>query len=255
MRRRGGSNTMSAADNLGSVLFMAIYLAVIWFVLARAARRGLVKGCAGRLWIFLAYLLLGLGDLFHLGLRVGIFFLGLDPEAPAPSLALGWGYIVTAVTMTYFYIALFHAWNSFYGKERVPAARRRGWGVALYAALLAKAALVALPLNAWFGGDPSAALGFDFRIVSALPTYFVGGAAIYLFLRDARGSGASDRAHRAASLWYLVSFGAYSLTRFLVSAWTTAGLFMIPKTLAYLAALYHHSRAVLAPPETLGENL
>ena len=88
----------------------------------------------------LAALILGLGDAFHLVPRVLNYFLNADLTA-----ALGVGKLITSVTMTVFYVLLYHIWVRYY---HVQKSGNTVFAVWLLAAL--RIALCLFPQNGWF---------------------------------------------------------------------------------------------------------
>ena len=213
-------------------------------------------------WTFLAYFLLGFGDIFHLGLRIIIFFAGWGPDDHLTNLLMGWGYILTGVTMTYFYIAIFHAWSKVYGEKHSTPSKVKLYMAIEYIAFLVRLFLVSLPYNRWYGGDATVDFGFDFRIISAIPIYVIGLLTVFLLFTSSKKemSASSEidpelnRANFYAAIWYMVSFATYSVTTFLVAIYPLTGLFMIPKTIAYLFAFYNHYKGILNKEELEGAN-
>jgi hypothetical protein len=250
---------MQFQDNLGSIIFIIIYLSIIWFFLIKLILQNYQKFKARTKewkWIFVAYFLLGFGDLFHLGFRIYIFFAGLGPDTHFTNLTIGMGYIISGITMTYFYIAIFHAWISMYGKQFSDPKKIRIYTIILYLAFITRLGLMTLPFNHWYEGDATIDFGFDFRIITSLPIYVIGILSVYLLYRDSKAklktqsSNASgkDKANLNASIWYVISYISYSITMFFVSFIPLTGLFMIPKTIAYLVAFYFHYRYILNQP-------
>ena len=54
-----------------------------------------------------------------------------------------------------------------------------------------------------------------------------------------------NKGNYKASLWFAVSFICYTITLVTVVYISLTGLFMIPKTIAYLIALYYHYKYLL----------
>jgi hypothetical protein len=48
-----------------------------------------------------------------------------------------------------------------------------------------------------------------------------------------------------AAIWFLVSYATYSVTLFLVAIYPLTGMFMIPKTIAYVIAFFYHYKNLL----------
>ncbi|MHA1583900.1 MAG: hypothetical protein ACTSWL_01475 [Promethearchaeota archaeon] len=246
-------------DNWGSIIFIVFYLGTIWSFLIQILHKNPLKSKFKNRdsvwkWIFLSYFLLGFGDIFHLGFRIIIFLgkIGLDSSFAKSTMAFG--YIATGITMTYFYIALVHAWVKMYGKEYANSNQIKIYYLIAYFAFATRLILMLLPYNHWYDGDATVDLGFNFRIITSSPLYIIGGLIIYLYWKSTipeRKKQEStidkdrNKANFNAMIWYIVSYICYSLTIFLVSLNSLMGLFMIPKTIAYLIAFYYHYKYIL----------
>lgn len=249
---------MIMQDNLGSISFMISYLVIIWIFLIKLIIKNGSKGAFKKRnlawkWIFLAYFLLAFGDMFHLGFRIYNYFAGLSVGNSFYMISLGLGYIISGLTMTYFYIAIFHAWVFIYRKNHSTSNKIKIITVTLYVAFLFRVILTLLPYNHWFEGDGAVDFGFDFRLISSIPIYIIGIISVGLLFKDSlselRESTGIDyqlnRSNFIASIWYIISFITYSITIFFVAIFPLTGLFMIPKTIAYLVAFYYHYKFLL----------
>ncbi|MFX1357281.1 MAG: hypothetical protein ACFFA8_08330 [Promethearchaeota archaeon] len=245
---------MQMQDNMGSIVFILAYLIIIWiFLLKLLIQRKFKNKDKAWKWTFMAYFLLGFGDLFHLGFRIYVFFAGLAPDDPFTDLAIGSGYIISGLTMTYFYIAIFHSWVFIYGEKYSTPSKIKNFTIILYSAFLIRIILIFLPFNHWFEGDATVDFGFDFRIITAIPIYVIGIISVYLLFRDSRSernefTGINidrNRGNFMASIWFVISYISYSFTLFLVAIIPLTGLFMIPKTIAYLVAFFYHYKNML----------
>jgi hypothetical protein len=249
---------MLMQDNMGSIGFMIFYLVIIWIFLIKLiiqnAKNGRIKNKSNAWkWIFAAYFLLGFGDLFHLGFRIYNYFAGLTVGDPFYMITLGLGYVISGLTMTYFYVAIFHAWGSTYGETYSTSSKIKMFTIILYLAFLLRVILMLLPYNHWFEGDGTIDFGFDFRWITAIPIYIVGIISVYLLFKDSKSEmkenkGIDPQVNRGnfyASIWYLVSYVSYSITLFFVAIFPLTGLFMIPKTIAYLVAFFYHYKTML----------
>jgi len=204
-------------------------------------------------WIFLAYFLLGFGDLFHLGFRIYIFFSGLGPDEFFTNMTIGSGYVISGLTMTYFYIAIFHAWAEIYGVKYSTHSKIKLYLVILYLAFILRVVLMFLPYNRWFEGNATVDFGFDFRIITAIPIYIIGIISVFLLFKSSKAElknpsnigSEVDKANYKASIWFIVSYISYSITLLLVAIIPLTGLFMIPKTVAYLVAFIYHYKNIL----------
>ncbi len=158
--------------------------------------------------------------------------------------------------MTYFYIALMHAWKEMYGKTEKYARYKtvKLLLVIQYIAFIVRVVLVSLPQNRWLEGDATVDYGFDFRIISAIPIYVIGLTTVAMLFKASIAEKKNpsedidaerNRGMFMAAIWYVVSYATYSVTTFLVAIYPLTGMFMIPKTIAYLVALYYHYTTML----------
>lgn len=92
-----------------------------------------------------AVLILGCGDAFHLIPRVLNYFSDADFTA-----GLGFGKLVTSLTMTVFYLLLYRLWLRLYGERESKA-----WSYAVYALAFLRAVLCLLPQNRWLSNESS----------------------------------------------------------------------------------------------------
>ena len=249
---------MLMQDNMGSISFMIFYLVIIWIFLIKLIIQNVKDGKYKKRnstwkWIFAAYFLLGFGDLFHLGFRIFNYFAGLSEGDSFYMITLGLGYIISGLTMTYFYIAIFHAWSSTYGKIYSTPPKVKIFTIILYLAFIFRVVLILLPYNHWFEGDGRIDFGFDFRWITAIPIYIIGILSVFLLFKDSKSEmkekkGVDPQINRGnfhASIWFVVSYVSYSITLFLVANYPLTGLFMIPKTIAYLVAFFYHYKTPL----------
>ncbi|MFX0148321.1 MAG: hypothetical protein ACFE8E_11330 [Candidatus Hodarchaeota archaeon] len=249
---------MPMEDNWGTISFLIFYLAFIWIFLALAIIKGLRSHTLNQKssvwkWTFLSYFFLAFGDVFHLGFRIFLFLAEVPLESELFKLLLGIGYVVTGVTMTYFYIALLHAWSKLYGEKYSSPSKIKLYLGISYVAFITRIILILLPYNHWFDYIPPLDFGFDFRIITSIPLYVIGFITVGLLFKDSKAeknefTGINiniNKANYMASIWFIVSFACYSITLFGVVYISLLGLFMIPKTVAYLVALYYHYKYLL----------
>ncbi len=252
---------MEYEDFFWVIIFIFVYFAIILSVLIKLFIVNLretswKKQKPSWKWIFFAYFILAFGDMAHLGLRVVIYFSGIDQTGIFADFLLGLGYIASGVTMTYFYIAVLHALIDIYG-DRYSASYNKKFTIIAYAGFILRIALISAPYNHWFDGigmDVSAVdFGFDFRILSAVPIFIVGIAAIiYLYkavnneISNPTGIAPEINAGMSgAARWYIASYICYGIAVFFIAAYPAVGFLYIPKTIAYLMALYWHYKTLL----------
>ncbi|MCM1305452.1 MAG: hypothetical protein NC306_15320 [Butyrivibrio sp.] len=164
--------------------------------------------------------ILGMGDAFHLLPRAyALCTTGLDHFTAA----LGIGKLVTSVTMTIFYVLLYHIWRIRY---RVQGGNILTVCVCLLAA--ARIILCLFPQNRWTSADAPLAWG----IYRNIPFAALGLLIIVLFFKKA--SETDDRGFRFMWLAIVLSFGFYIPVVLFADAFPMIGMLMIPKTCAYV---------------------
>ena len=165
-------------------------------------------------------LVLGIGDAFHLIPRVyALNTTGVDANAAL----LGIGKLITSVTMTAFYVLLYHIARNRY---EIPGKR---WMTALvYALAAARVALCLFPQNAW----SSVNAPLEWGIYRNIPFALLGILIIALFGVMARKTG--DKPFRFMALAVTLSFAFYVPVVLFADAYPLIGMLMIPKTLAYV---------------------
>lgn len=199
-------------------LFDAVYL-----VLVIAIGILMIQGSRGvrqfRLFGYMA-VVLGAGDAFHLVPRaLALCTTGLEHY----TVPLGLGKWITSVTMTIFYVLLYHVWRQRYG-----ISGRSGLTAAVYLLAGARIALCMMPQNQWLSADAPLSWG----IWRNIPFALLGLVVIVLFYRSARERG--DQAFRWMWLTIVLSFGCYLPVVLWADAVPMIGMLMIPKTCAYI---------------------
>lgn len=167
-------------------------------------------------------IVLGAGDAFHLVPRaVALCTTGLESYTAA----LGFGKLVTSITMTVFYVILYHIWLLRYGKkERLLTA-------SVYAIAAIRIILCLMPQNDWLSAAPPLSWG----IYRNIPFIILGIMMIVLFYREAKVN--SDRSFRWMWLAITLSFACYIPVVLFSDAVPVTGMLMIPKTCAYVWAV------------------
>jgi hypothetical protein len=208
----------SHVQAIAETVFDAFYLTTVTIMGISMIRRG----GAGSQYMLLGWmaLVLGGGDSFHLVSRVyALWTTGIEANAAA----LGFGKLVTSITMTFFYLMLYTVW-----KRRYATSETRLLNASVYALAVARIALSLFPQNEWFVPNPSLAWG----IYRNIPFFLMGLIILVLYLRGA-GSSPNDR-FRFMWLAIALSFAFYAPVVLFASAVPPIGSLMIPKTLAYL---------------------
>lgn len=137
--------------------------------------------------------------------------------------ALGAGKFITSITMTIFYILLYHVWCARYG---IQGRNRTTAAVYLLAGL--RILLCLFPQNAWL----SASAPLSWGIYRNIPFALLGLLIIVLFFQSAREH--RDTAFRWMWLTIVLSFGFYIPVVLWADAIPLIGMLMIPKTCAYV---------------------
>jgi hypothetical protein len=167
-------------------------------------------------------LILGFGDAFHLVPRViGLNTTGLENYTEA----LGFGKLVTSITMTVFYVLLYHVWRLRY---RYEGAGKKALTLSVYALAIARIALCVFPQNRWLYADSPLSWG----IYRNIPFTILGIIIIAIFFRMAKKN--NDRQFKF--LWFAVvlSFAFYIPVVLWADVIPLIGMLMLPKTCAYV---------------------
>lgn len=163
---------------------------------------------------------LGVGDAFHLVPRAyALCTTGLNSYVAA----LGIGKLITSITMTFFYVLLYHVYRLRYGIQG-----KNGLTAAVYGLAAVRILLCALPQNAW----TSVNAPLSFSIYRNIPFALLGILVIVLFYRSAREH--NDHAFRHMWLTIVLSFAFYIPVVLFADTIPWVGVLMIPKTCAYV---------------------
>jgi hypothetical protein len=163
-------------------------------------------------------IILGCGDAFHLVPRM--YALLTDGIANHVSV-LGFGKMITSITMTIFYVFLFHIWKIRYSQTSALT-------VIVYILAVTRIVLCLLPQNMWLSADAPLIWG----IYRNIPFVILGIIVIVVFFRDARFN--NDRVFRFMWLAILLSFAFYIPVVLWADSIPIIGMLMIPKTCAYV---------------------
>lgn len=200
-------------ETIFDVLYLCTVITLGIMMIAKAQGRGEI-----RLFGIMA-VVLGCGDAFHLVPRA--YALCTDGLA-AHAASLGFGKFVTSITMTVFYVILYHIWQKRYHKQS------KGLTAAVYALAAVRIVLCLMPQNDWLSADAPLSWG----IARNIPFAVLGLLIILLFFREA--SRAKDKTFRFMWLAVTLSFLFYIPVVLFSSAFPLVGVLMIPKTLAYV---------------------
>jgi hypothetical protein len=145
-----------------------------------------------------------------------------DGTANHPA-SLGFGKLVTSITMTVFYVLLFHVWQARYKKPIVTRL-----AAVVYALAVVRVGLCLFPQNMWLSADAPLSWG----IYRNLPFAALGVLIIVLFYREARQN--NDRAFGYMWLAIALSFAFYIPVVLFADMFPMIGMLMLPKTCAYV---------------------
>ncbi len=164
--------------------------------------------------------LLGSGDAFHLVPRaLALCTTGLENF----TVQLGLGKWITSVTMTIFYVVLYHIWRERYkikGKNIITAA--------IYVLAGLRIVLCMMPQNKWLSSDAPLSWG----IYRNIPFSLMGLIIIVLFYKCAKNN--NDQYFRWMWLTIVLSFAFYIPVVLWADVVPMIGMLMIPKTCAYV---------------------
>lgn len=202
-------------------LFDIVYLSLV-IIVGILMIRGSKGNRQFRLFGWMA-VILGSGDAFHLVPRaVALCTTGLENY----TVALGLGKCVTSITMTIFYVLLYHVW-----RQRYQVAGHGGLTAAVYGLAGLRIVLCLMPQNQWLRADAPLSWG----IYRNIPFALLGLLAIVLFYQAAKKH--QDRAFRWMWLTIVLSFAFYIPVVLWADVVPAVGMLMIPKTCAYVWAV------------------
>ena len=168
-----------------------------------------------------AALVLGLGDSFHLVPRVLNYFIDKDF-----TWYLGFGKLVTSITMTIFYILVFLLYKSVYNKDDKST---KTVGITIYILAALRIVLCLAPGNNWFTGEGSMLWG----VIRNLPFIVIGGIVVYLYVKVRK----EDKYLGRLWLYTTLSFLFYIPVAIFAPLLPILGMLMLPKTVCYILML------------------
>lgn len=168
-------------------------------------------------------IVLGLGDAFHLVPRVIAYMTtGLSHYTSI----LGFGKMITSITMTIFYVILYYVWRLRYNVQG-----KNNYTIAVFTLAIVRIALCLLPQNEWLTAKPPIIWG----IYRNIPFALLGLLIIVLFYTSAKEN--NDKAFKWMWLTIVFSFAFYIPVTLWAEAIPMIGMLMIPKTCAYVWAV------------------
>ncbi len=196
-------------------VFCAAYLLAT--VILGAVMIKTAKGDKQRVRFGLLTLVLVCGDAFHLVPRIYGAVTGTTDELFA---ALGFGTLITSITMTVFYVLLWEFW-----RKRTDTRHGRT-SIVLYAVAACRVVLCLFPQNDWFSADAPLSWG----IYRNIPFVILGGIVVWRLFQDR----SSDKHFKRAWLAVMLSFLFYLPVVLFADALPVIGMLMIPKTVCYV---------------------
>jgi hypothetical protein len=191
-------------------LIAALIISLILFANTSAGSPRMLAGIMG--------LVLVIGDAFHLIPRVMTVLTKREEQLRK---ALGYGKLITSITMTLFYLLLWHIGSVLF----VPNIST-GWNYLLYSLAIIRIVLCLLPQNKWQERYPPVSWG----IIRNLPFFLIGViTAIMFFINRFE--------HIGLSLMWLaiaLSFLFYLPVVLWANKNPKLGMLMLPKTCAYI---------------------
>lgn len=167
---------------------------------------------------------LGCGDAFHLVPRViALCTTGLENY----TVSLGIGKLITSVTMTAFYVMMYHFWKMHYNVDN-----NKNITIAVYVLAALRIILCFFPQNAWTSADAPLSWG----VYRNIPFFILGIIVILLFFKSAREK--SDTDFKNMWLAILLSFAFYIPVVLWAHIHPMIGMLMLPKTCMYLWAVF-----------------
>lgn len=201
---------------IGETVFDALYLCSVTLIGIYMIRNA--RGQKQYVLFGIMAVTLGCGDAFHLIPRAyALLTTGLEANAAA----LGVGKFITSITMTIFYVILYHIY-----RYRYKITGQKGIAYSIYVLAILRIILCLFPQNEWLSYHSSFAWG----IYRNFPFALLGLIILVLYYRAARNDGAFRW------MWFAIvlSFGFYIPVVLWAETIPVIGALMIPKTLAYV---------------------
>ncbi len=197
-------------------IFDVLYLFIASFIglyLLFTSNGNSVRILAGAMALVLAG-----GDAFHLIPRIYVIFTSREEIFRR---ALGRGKQITSVTMTFFYLMLWHIALALYDLNFISV-----WTFVLYGLAFVRIVLCVLPQNRWIDRYPPISWG----IYRNIPFFIMGLVIAFEFFQNRN----VIPAFSLAWLDILLSFGFYLPVVLYANKNPKMGMLMLPKTLMYV---------------------
>lgn len=203
---------------IGEAVFCIIYL--LFGYAAGAAMLIHANGIDVKIVLVMLTLVLAGGDSFHLVPRIINAF---QDKFEKYEFWAGLGLMISSITMTIFYILLYHACRLLGEPDRVTDTFECMYIVLCIFAII-RIICCLFPQNNWFHKEGNA----KWSMIRNVPFIFVGIIAVY-------GCLAVGQIGMAIAI--IISFGCYLPVVFLAKKKPMIGMLMIPKTMAYMCII------------------
>ena len=202
----------------GESTFDIIYLlfAIISGIVILANRRDSIGKLMGS-----AALILGCGDAFHLVPRVLNYFIESDFTA-----WLGFGKLVTSITMTFFYMLIFFLHTKLFTWEE---GKKKSMAICLWLLTACRIFICFLPGNHWLTGEGSVLWG----CLRNIPFIAIGLLIVIIYFKTRR----ENPLFKRVWLYVSLSFLFYIPVAVFASLLPLLGMLMLPKTVCYMLML------------------
>lgn len=203
--------------------FYVLYLALV-LILGTIM---IIKNKNKKEWLLigLGFVLLGLGDAFHLIPRaIGIIKGTIDNPDKELNKYLGLGKLMTSLTMTFFYLLFYHFLFKRFNKER-----NKYVDLIIYLLVLIRIVLCFLPQNKWLTNDGSLLIG----IIRNIPFVLIGLITIIYSIKFKD----ENKNYKLLYLFLILSFLFYLPVVLFSHLNPYVGFLMLPKTICYLIIL------------------
>lgn len=203
------------AENIFDISYLISAISMGVYLLTASPEKGSIAYMFGVLAVTLAA-----GDSFHLVPRIVVNFKG-NKERLIPY--LGFGKLITSITMTIVYLMLFQIWQMLYPQNFTPKYLK----ILMLALVIIRIILCLMPQNKWLKQDALAAWG----VIRNIPFVAIGLIVGTLFFYS------SCYAHDGFSyMWLaiLLSFLFYIPVVLWSDKYPKLGMLMLPKTMSYI---------------------
>ena len=214
-------------------IFDFLYLLTIWcyavLLLSSSASTNSLRWQFGGLTILLA-----IGDTFHLVPRIAAMWIS---SKTLFSTALGIGKLLSSITMTFFYLGLWHIGSVFYQIENTFLT------IIMVVLATIRIFLCLLPQNKWSSLDDETS---TLSVWRNIPFLILGISVMILFFIGPNISSANRFNYGISFLWVaiLISFACYLPVVLFVKKNPKLGMLMIPKSCAYIAMIIICSNSI-----------